>query len=289
MFIQKATYTEVCPNNTDDVYGFGSLLTLVKLLTDVHLRNVLLRLESSLDQFPVTKLYEKYGPPETIPITRRDRKPLTSHAPAEAVTPVCLGENPENLSLSDVRVLLSDFGEAFKPLSEVRRGKDCRTPLAMRPPEARFESEAPLSFSADIWSLAVAIWEVLGMKAIFSSEFVTEDDVASQQIDVLGPMPSKWWERWDERAQFFEGNGRPKGGRQVWPPLEEAFEEGIQKYRRKRKAGEFDKEETTAILDLIRRMLAFLPEERPSIEEVLKSEWMVKWAFPDFESFNTNT
>ncbi|KAI1483538.1 kinase-like protein [Daldinia eschscholtzii] len=220
---------------------------------DVHLRNVLLRLDSSLDQFPITKLYEKYGPPETIPITRRDRKPR--------------------------KYLTVRF----------RRGKDCRTPLAMRPPEARFESEAPLSFSADIWSLAVAIWEVLGMKAIFSSEFVTEDDVASQQIDVLGPMPSKWWERWDERAQFFDDNGHPKDGRQVWPPLEEAFEEGIQKYRRKWKVGEFDKEEIAAILDLIRRMLTFLPKERLSIEEVLKSEWMVKWALPDFESFNIHT
>ena len=70
----------------------------------------------------------------------------------------------------------------------------------------------------------------------------------------------------------------------MWPPIDEAFEEGVQKYRRKRdRVGEFNREETAAILDLMRRMLAFRPEERPTAEEVLKSEWMVKWVLPDFD------
>jgi hypothetical protein len=63
----------------------------------------------------------------------------------------------------------------------------------------------------------------------------------------------------------------------------EAFEEGVQRYRRMDEMGEFDKEETSAILDLLRWMLAFRPEDRPTAEDVLKSERMVKWALPDFE------
>lgn len=188
-----------------------------------------------------------------------------------AVIPLYLGKNAKDFLLSDARVLLSDFGEAFAPDLEVRRGADCHTPLAMRPPETRFESDVPLSYSADIWSLAIAIWEILGMKAIFSSEN-DADEMVSQQIDVLGPMPLKWWQRWEERHQFFHDNGRPKEGRYVWSPIDEAFNESVQHYRRKLRAGEFDKEETAAILDLMRRMLAFRPEERPTIEEVLQSE-----------------
>lgn len=69
----------------------------------------------------------------------------------------------------------------------------------------------------------------------------------------------------------------------MWPPIEQAFEDGIQHYRRLRQAGVFGKEETAAILDLMRRMLAFPPKDRPTAEEVLKSEWMVKWCLPDFE------
>ncbi|EER38518.1 protein kinase [Histoplasma capsulatum H143] len=175
-----------------------------------------------------------------------------------------------------------DFGEALAPSSDVRLGENCHTPLAMRPPEARFEPQSPLSFSADIWSLATTIWEILGMKAIFSSEFITADEIVSQQIDVLGPMLLDWWERWDERGQFFNQDGHPREDRDVWPRIDEAFEEGVQKYRRKREMGEFGRDEAAAILDLIRQMLAFRPEERPTAEDILKSEWMVKWALPDF-------
>lgn len=180
-------------------------------------------------------------------------------------------------------MLLSDFGEAFAPDIEFRRGEDCHTPLAMRPPEARFEPQAPLSYSSDIWSLATTIWEILGMKAIFSSEFASADEVVCQQIDVLGPMPLSWWEHWEKRSQFFDNNGHPKEGRYVWPLMDKAFDECVQKYRQKRGVGEFDREETAAILDLMRRMLSFRPEERPTAEEVLQSKWMVEWVLPDFE------
>ncbi|ODH37342.1 hypothetical protein ACO22_02617 [Paracoccidioides brasiliensis] len=232
---------------------------------DIHLRNILVKLPSSFDQLSIKQLYEEYGKPETVPSTQRNGKSLPPSVPAKAVIPLRLGKNAEEFSLSDARrCFLVTLAGHFPPALEVRRGEDCHTPLAMRPPEARFEPQAPLSFSADIWSLATTIWEILGMKAIFSSEFATADDIISQQIDVLGPMP------------LIKLNGRPKECRDVWPPIDEAFEEGVQKYRRKRGVGEFDGEETVALLELMRQMLAFRPEERPTAEEVLKSEWMVQ-------------
>lgn len=42
-------------------------------------------------------------------------------------------------------------------------------------------------------------------------------------------------------------------------------------------------EETAAILDSVRQRLTFQPEERPSIDEILKSEWMLEWVWPDYE------
>lgn len=128
------------------------------------------------------------------------------------------------------------------------------------------------------------------MKAIFSSEFVTADDIFAQQIDVLGTstLPPEWWETWEQRSNFFSSLSDqkkivPKEGRHVWPPLDEAFEEGVQKYRRRsQKVEAFDEEEIAAILDLMRRMLVFRPEDRITAEGVLQSEWMVKWALPEF-------
>lgn len=122
------------------------------------------------------------------------------------------------------------------------------------------------------------------MKAMFSNEYVTEDEITAQHVDVLGPMPQNWWERWQERAQFFTDDGRPSGRRQPWPTLETSFEEYIQKYRREKATlGVFDEAEKAAILDLMRKMLAFRPEDRPTADEVLRSEWMTKWVLPDVE------
>lgn len=122
------------------------------------------------------------------------------------------------------------------------------------------------------------------MKAIFSSEFTTDDEVTSQQVDVLGPMPPNWWERWGERSNFFDKKGYPKEGREVWPPIHQAFEEGVQKYHQKMlKAGQFGEEETAAILHLFHRMLTFRQEERPTVEEILESDWMTNWALPAYD------
>ncbi|KAE8139481.1 kinase-like domain-containing protein [Aspergillus pseudotamarii] len=251
---------------------------------DIHLRNILVQLPSSFDHLSVEQLYEEYGEPETVPITQCNGKPLAPNIPEKAVLPLYLGKDAEAFSLPDAQVLLSDFGETFKPDLELRQGKDCHTPPAGRPPEAWFEPQtSSLSYSADIWSLAVAIWEILGMKAIFSSEYASVDEIISQQIDVLGPLPLKWVESWEKRNQYFDDDGYPKKGRYVWPSIGEAFEEGVQKYRRKLGMGEFDREEAAAILDLMRRMLTFRPEERPTAREVLQSRWMAQWVLPDFE------
>ncbi|KAF2715402.1 hypothetical protein K504DRAFT_457571 [Pleomassaria siparia CBS 279.74] len=65
---------------------------------------------------------------------------------------------------------------------------------------------------------------------------------------------------------------QPTSDRETWLSLEKAFEEFVQKYRRKREAaGTFEEEETQAILELMRGMLRFRPEDRLTIDEVLGS------------------
>lgn len=146
----------------------------------MHLRNILVQLRSPLDHLSIEQFYKTYGEPETIQITHRDGKPLPPNIPARAVLPLSFGKAAEEFILTDARVLLSDFGEPFNPTDNPRRSEDCHTPLASRPPEALFQPKAPLSFSADIWSLATSIWEILGMKAIFSGEYSSAEELASE-------------------------------------------------------------------------------------------------------------
>lgn len=39
--------------------------------------------------------------------------------------------------------------------------------------------------------------------------------------------------------------------------------------------------EKAVFLAMLRRMLAFRPEDRPSAKEVLETEWMREWALPE--------
>jgi serine/threonine protein kinase len=253
---------------------------------------VLLELPSTFDELSVGEFREKFGEPETVPISRVDEKLLTPNVPAQAVVPLYLGKKAQEFTLADAHdLILSDYGEAFSPATEQRLGTNCNITLAKRAPEALFEPDEPLTYASDIWSLGTAIWEILGMKFVFS-ESETQDEIVAQQIDVLGShnFPQSWrkqWERVGEEDEYADGviiPRQPTGDRETWPSLENAFEEFVQKCRRKRPAaGTFEDEETQAILELMRGMLPFRPEERLTIDEVLRSEWMVNWALPQLE------
>lgn len=252
---------------------------------------MLVKLPSTFDQLSIDQFRDKFGEPEAVPVSRVDGKPLPPTVPPRAVVPLYLGKKAQEFTLADARgLVLGDFGEAFAPATEQRLGKDCHTPVAKRAPESLFEADVPLSYPSDIWSLGTAIWEILGMKFIFS-ESEAEDEVVAEQIDVLGyqHFPPNWRRHWERLSAEDGDNGkriprRPTGVREAWPPLEEAFYEFVQRYREKREeAGVFGQEETRAILDLMRGMLTFRPEERLTIEEVLGSEWMVKWALHKVE------
>ncbi|KAJ0418188.1 kinase-like domain-containing protein [Aspergillus carlsbadensis] len=253
---------------------------------DLYLANILLKFSASIDALSIEQLYEKYGTPQTIPITRSNGEPLSDNIPTHAVQPLFLGKSMDELTLPEAQLTLSDFGEAFAPGSETRLGMKCNTPDAYRAPEAKFEPNSPISYSSDIWSLATALWDIIGMKTIFSSSWATEDEVASQQVDVLGPMPAEWYAKWEGRRQFWdeEGNSTDYHKGNKWRPLgDEHFEDCVQKWRRKKGWKEIAEDEKTAFFGMMRKMMKFRPEERPTADQVLEDEWMVKWALPDYK------
>lgn len=122
---------------------------------DLHLGNILLKVPPNFDQLSLQQLYDKYGAPELDSVVRLDGNPLPPSVLSHGITPIWLGEASERITLSETRILLTDFGEAFTPSKE--RKYESRTPLIIRPPEARFEPNDPLSFLSDIWTLACTI------------------------------------------------------------------------------------------------------------------------------------
>ncbi|EFR04265.1 CMGC/SRPK protein kinase [Nannizzia gypsea CBS 118893] len=165
----------------------------------IHLGNALLRLPSSLNQLSVEQLYEKFGTPYVEPIVRHDKDPLPAGVPPHATLPVWLGKWANEIRPTEARLILGDFGEAFfLPLEacQQRLGEQCRSPTAFLPPEAHFEPEKTISFPSDIWTLACAIWSILGFSDLFESMLATSDDISKQQIDILGELPHEWRTAW---------------------------------------------------------------------------------------------
>ncbi|ODM16932.1 hypothetical protein SI65_07897 [Aspergillus cristatus] len=163
----------------------------------------------------------------------------------------------------------SDFGEAFSPSHELKY--ESHTPLAIRPPEARFEPTKPLSFSSDIWSLACTIWTIIAQRPLFKNFLATQDDMTHEHVDALGILPPEWWEKWEARQRRFTEDGTPIN-RNPFRSWANRFEDSIQEPRRECGMPPIDQVEQDAISAMLRSMLSFRPEHRPTAKQVLESE-----------------
>ncbi|PYI01431.1 kinase-like protein [Aspergillus sclerotiicarbonarius CBS 121057] len=246
---------------------------------DLHFGNVLIQLPPGFEQLSNEKLYEMYGEPEFEPIIRFDGRKIPSCVPSRAILPVWLGEASESLILAEAKLLLSDFGEAFSPAKENKFKS--HTPLVYRAPESRFEAK-PLSFPSDIWSLVCSIWDIIAESPLFEGFLATDDDMICEHVDALGILPPAWWKQWEARQKKFTEDGRPIN-RTSYRSLEDRFDDSIQHPRHAVGMLSFEPAERDALLSMLRPMLSFRPESRPSAKEVLASEWMVKWALPEYD------
>ncbi|KAH6919188.1 kinase-like domain-containing protein [Coprinopsis sp. MPI-PUGE-AT-0042] len=95
------------------------------------------------------------------------------------------------------------------------------------PPTHTSSLTSRCSFSADIWSLAVAIWDIVGVQPVITSCVLDPQDTIAQYAELF------------------------------WVPCRRHEVQA-----RKDGMGEFGKDETAAILELMRRMLTFRPEDR---------------------------
>ncbi|KAK2809177.1 hypothetical protein FQN50_004012 [Emmonsiellopsis sp. PD_5] len=233
------------------------------------------------DRLSPGELYRKYGLPNIEPFVRLDGKPLFSDGvPTHGVVPIWLGRESELVTLSDANnIFITDFGESFLPSISQRHRSN--TPATLAPPEAFFSLDEPLSFPSDIWTLACTVWDIMGQRSLFEGFNPSSDWMIKEHVDTLGKLPRDWWEKWDARERWFTneatrivsgGEGRPFVDRFVdsiqQPRWGSAMEEGI---------GEAEK---TALLTMLRGMLAYRPDERLTAREIIESEWMVRWALP---------
>ncbi|KAK2033219.1 kinase-like protein [Colletotrichum zoysiae] len=251
---------------------------------DLHLGNLLLQLPHSFNDLSIDQLYSKIGAPKLKPVIRLD-KPSASPAagvPSHAVPPVWLGIASDKITLKEAKLLLTDFGVAFRPSDKSRF--DSYTPLVIRAPEAFCEPTTPLSFASDIWSLACIIFELFAHRSLIDGTFFApQDEITAQQIHLQGLLPSDWWHNWEQRAKWFdEAGGSLENERDIWR-WDRRFGQWVQEPRQHFGMTVVDEEEKAALLEMLQCMLAWRPSDRPDAAAVLNMTWMKKWALPAYE------
>lgn len=143
------------------------------------------------------------------PVDRTDgsSSPIGPNVPSHLNPPLWLGEEDGNITLSVAKLLLSDFGTAFRPSDGSTF--ESQTPLTIRPPEAFLEPAVPLSFGSDLWSLGCVIFELFAHRSLIDGSMTTQDNITAQQAVLQGPMPEEWWDRWEKRGEWFDEMGKP--------------------------------------------------------------------------------
>jgi serine/threonine protein kinase len=253
--------------------------------SDLHEGNTLFRLSSPIDDLTLDQLYKKYGKPVLEEVERQDGKPLDPWVPTHGVVAIWFGQASEAVSLADSRIFLIDYSESSQPA--VDGPKPSHTPLILRSPELLLNQTSPVSFAAEIWSLACAVFAIMGEQSLFDYWNLNEDRVLQEYVDTLGYLPEEWWAGWANRHKYFDNqlqrvDGHPRR------LLNDRLEDSIQEPRRKNKMAEMGEEEKQAFLELMRSMLTFQPDDRPSAQQVLESNWVQKWAMPAFESIKNS-
>jgi serine/threonine-protein kinase SRPK3 len=198
-------------------------------------------------------------------------------------------ETPAN-TLIDPIVKISDYGTSFVITSpDNNPSPQLRTPTLYQPPEALFGDQTTAPLATDIWTLGVNLYEVLGERPLFETFIWDRDDILADIVSTLGLPPQRWWDSWANRGEFFEEDGGwRKGGitriyKPAWRPLSQRMWDMGR--GEKPEGCEWDVEggEVRALEDLFRGVLAWEPGERWTAEDLVGSEYLVRWALPAWE------
>ncbi|KAL8724109.1 MAG: hypothetical protein Q9181_006980 [Wetmoreana brouardii] len=245
---------------------------------DLHIGNILLK-TSDLNELSIDDLYQRFGEPERLAIERIDRAPLDAEVPSHAVIPLWSAVACEDITQAEVTI--TDFSEAYVAGGASR--ERLNTPLLLCPPEMLLE-KGTISMPADIWTLGCTLVNIVGKKALFEGWAPDNDDVMAELVSAFGKPPDSWWQAWHKRHEFFLEDGS-------WSVSPDRRHDNVSRSlewrvttRMKRGNEGADEGEVKAMLEMLKGMLAWDPQDRWRIEDIVHSEWMEEFGKPAIEA-----
>lgn len=248
---------------------------------DLHPRNILFALPQ-IDSMFVEEIYKNFNRPQETKVCRVDGGPLGLGVPSHTVVPASVVIPCHKVQ--DPRIRISDFGGACL-MTDKSVKADLQTPVLYLPPEAILATKS-VGFPADIWTLACSIYEIMGDTTLFSGFYPDKDDIVAEMISCLGLLPHDWWKIWGARGEFFEEDGSWRAEMdRAHDSKSRPLSQRIREMGRENDC-EFSTEEAKYLEQMLETMLQYKPEDRATIEDVVKSEWMTRWGMPSLEIFN---
>lgn len=215
--------------------------------------------------------YEEIRPQKQLRVRRYDGAPVGANVPKYQVQGTGVF-TPSDHAAPDSKIYITDFGEAF--FDQLSSGASLptrlNTPTLVRPLEAIFG--CPITFAADIWTLGLTIYEIIGREALFESYFPSEDTVLQEAVKTLGPLPAKWWQAWPNRSQFFIDD-------KISADLKNRLYRSVGRDTHSAAYG-FDEFEMGIFEELLRSMLKYQPQDRVTVDKALQSEWVRRYGIP---------
>ncbi|KAL8758694.1 MAG: hypothetical protein Q9184_003851 [Pyrenodesmia sp. 2 TL-2023] len=247
---------------------------------DLHTGNIFFRI-SDLNELSADELYQQLQPPKRQAIERVDGGELDDTVPPYAVVPLWVGKGCEDVT--DTNLVVADFGEAY--VAKEKPPRTLNTPILLCPPETLLKI-GPIGMPADIWTLACTIFEILGESTLFEGFLPDADTTMREVVSALGKPPKTLWTTWDGRHEYFHEDGSWVSSPRGYPRSSRPLDMRISQMGR---AGDenFTQAEQDALLQLLRGMLTYDPQERFTIADVVGSEWMEKFGKPAIQDLDT--
>ncbi|KAH6912418.1 kinase-like domain-containing protein [Coprinopsis sp. MPI-PUGE-AT-0042] len=184
---------------------------------DLHLGNMLYHLPILSTLKSPEEIAKYFGVPETLPIrVVEGTSPLFNephipryvvHLPDYTVFFEQLFQSP---SLAELKIC--DFSESspFDPAhASIKRKLNC--PNIHAAPEVIFDDLA--SPASDIWAMGNTMHQIMdgggteGRTAIPGTAGCSSDEVLCGMIRIFGKLPERWWNSWEKRGEYFDGEG----------------------------------------------------------------------------------
>ncbi|KAH8713996.1 Serine/threonine-protein kinase SRPK [Beauveria bassiana] len=161
-------------------------------------------------------------------------------------------------------VQIADFGYSK---SGKTHHSGCIQAEAYRAPEVILDSG--YSYSADIWSLGVMMWDLLEGKRLFDpidkriSDRYDDSVHLAQLTGLLGPPPHDMLRSGQRTSMFYEPNGNFKHPELI--PQDLKFENTVSM---------ISGQEKTNFLEFVKKMVRWNPVERSTASDLLKDPWL---------------